>query len=106
MANLEYAILGHATFGHPNDFRQSIIYTNVKDTAKNYNFLKIFDLSNAIKVFPGESLYSIRKEINENVSYISFTVYSFANEKIPNVMEHLLARVLCLKNIYPKLRLL
>lgn len=81
MASLEYAILGHATFGHPNDFRQSVIFANVKDTAKNYNFLKIFDLSNAIKVFPGESLYCMRKEMNENVSYISFTIYSFANEK-------------------------
>lgn len=81
MANIEYAILGHATFGHPNDFRQSVIFTNVKDTANNYNFLKIYDLSNAIKVFPGDSLYSIRKEIIENVSYVSFTKYSFANEK-------------------------
>ena len=81
MNKVEYAILGHATFGHPNDFRQSIIFTNEPNKKSQFLSLKVFDLSQSIKVFPGNGIYSVRKESFNNIPFISFSKYSFAQEK-------------------------
>jgi len=70
-------LFGFGTFGHPNDYRQSPFKFDKEEIAKN---IKIFDLSNAIKVFPGSTLYSIRKENIEGFSSISYAIYTFANE--------------------------
>ncbi|MDI9338190.1 MAG: hypothetical protein QM539_07175 [Alphaproteobacteria bacterium] len=68
---------GFATFGHPNDFRQSLFYRSNKEIAKN---LKIYDLTNAIKVFPNSKLYSIRKEMIGGYKGVSYTIYTYAQE--------------------------
>jgi hypothetical protein len=70
-------LYGFATFGHPNDYRQSAFKFDKKEIAKN---VRIFDLPNAIKVFPNSTLYSIRKESIGGVSGISYAIYTFANE--------------------------
>ena len=70
-------LYGFATFGHPNDYRQSAFKFDRKEIAKN---VKIFDLPNAIKVFPNSTLYSIRKESIAGVSGVSYAIYTFANE--------------------------
>lgn len=70
-------LYGFATFGHPNDYRQSAFVFDKKEIAKN---VKIFDLTNAIKVFPNSILYSIRKENIGGAKGISYSIYSFANE--------------------------
>lgn len=70
-------LYGFATFGHPNDYRQSAFVFDKKEIAKN---VKIFDLTNAIKVFPNSILYSIRKENIGGTKGISYSIYSFANE--------------------------
>jgi hypothetical protein len=70
-------LYGFATFGHPNDYRQSAFKLDNKEIAKN---VKIFDLPNAIKVFPNSTLYSIRKENIGGVAGISYSIYTFANE--------------------------
>ncbi len=70
-------LYGFATFGHPNDYRQSpFIYDN-ESIAKN---VKIFDLPNAIKIFPNSTLYAIRKENINGIFGISYSIYTFANE--------------------------
>jgi hypothetical protein len=81
MNKVEYAIIGHATFGHPNDFRQSLIFTNEPNKKSQFSSLKVFDLSQSIKVFPGNGIYSVRKENYNNIPFISFSKYSFAQEK-------------------------
>jgi hypothetical protein len=70
-------LYGFATFGHPNDYRQSAFKFDKKEIAKN---VKIFDLPNAIKVFPNSTLYSIRKESIGGFSGVSYAIYTFANE--------------------------
>ena len=68
---------GFATFGHPNDFRQSLFYRSNKEIANNF---KIYDLTNAIKVFPNSKLYSIRKEMIGSYKGVSYTIYTYAQE--------------------------
>jgi hypothetical protein len=70
-------LYGFATFGHPNDYRQSAFKLDNKEIAKN---VKIFDLPNAIKVFPNTTLYSIRKENIGGFAGVSYAIYTFANE--------------------------
>jgi len=70
-------LYGFATFGHPNDYRQSPFVLDNKEIAKN---VKIFDLPNAIKVFPSSTLYSIRKENIGGFACVSYAIYTFANE--------------------------
>jgi hypothetical protein len=70
-------LYGFATFGHPNDYRQSPFKFDKKEIAKN---VKIFDLPNAIKVFPNSTLYSIRKENIGRLNGVSYAIYTFANE--------------------------
>ena len=78
MENINCYIFAFATFGHPNDFRQTPFKYSNPDIAKQ---IKVFDLSNAIKVFPETTIYSIRKEIIENSKLISYSIYSFAQEQ-------------------------
>jgi hypothetical protein len=67
-----------ATFGHPNDFRQSAVKHSNIEVAKK---IKVFDLTNAIKVFPQSVIYSIRKEKVENSNLIAYSIYSYAQEQ-------------------------
>ncbi len=75
------SLIAFGTFGNPNGFTHSIFIgdPNLK------NSLKTFDLNtNAIKLFQGEKLYSIRKENISNKTYISYSVYQYAKEPNSN----------------------
>lgn len=78
MENTNCYIFAFATFGHPNDFRQTPFKYGNPDIAKQ---VKVFDLSNAIKVFPNSTIYSIRKESISSSKLISYSIYSFAQEQ-------------------------
>lgn len=78
MENTNCYIFAFATFGHPYDFRQTPIKQGDPHIAEQ---VKVFDLSNAIKVFPNSTIYSIRKEIIRNSKLISYSIYSFAQEQ-------------------------
>jgi hypothetical protein len=78
MENTSCYVFAFATFGHPNDFRQTPFKYNNPDVAKQ---IKVFDLSNAIKVFPNSTIYSIRKERIGNSKLISYSIYTFAQEQ-------------------------
>lgn len=78
MENTNCYIFAFATFGHPNDFRQTPFKYGNPEIAK---LVKVFDLSNAIKVFPNSTIYSIRKESIRNSKLISYSIYSFAQEQ-------------------------
>jgi hypothetical protein len=78
MENTSCYIFAFATFGHPNDFRQTPFKYNNPDVGKQ---IKVFDLSNAIKVFPNSTIYSIRKERIGNSKLISYSIYTFAQEQ-------------------------
>ncbi len=71
-------VFAFATFGHPNDFRQSAFIYDEKSFAENIN---IFDLTNAIKVFPDSAIYAIRKELVNEVIAISYSIYTYAKEQ-------------------------
>lgn len=70
-------LFGFATFGHPNDYRQSPFKFDDESIAKN---VRIFDLSNAIKVFPDTTLFSIRKENTNGIPGVSYSIYTYAKE--------------------------
>lgn len=72
-------VFGYATFGTPNGFTQSCVYGN-KGLEK---VLKTFDLkTNAIQLIsPSDRIYSIRKESIQNISIVSYSVYTYAKEK-------------------------
>ncbi len=70
-------LFGFATFGHPNDYRQSPFKFDDESIAKN---VRIFDLSNAIKVFPDTTLFSIRKENINGIPGVSYSIYTYAKE--------------------------
>jgi hypothetical protein len=78
MENTNCYIYAFATFGHPNDFRQTPFKYGNPDIAKQ---VKVFDLSNAIKVFPNSTVYSIRKERIGSSRLISYSIYTFAQEQ-------------------------
>lgn len=78
MENTSCYIFAFATFGHPNDFRQTPFKFGNPEIAKQ---VKVFDLSNAIKVFPNSTIYSIRKESISNSKLIAYSIYSFAQEQ-------------------------
>jgi hypothetical protein len=78
MENTNCYIFAFATFGHPNDFRQTPFKYGNPEIAKQ---VKVFDLSNAIKVFPNSTIYSIRKESIRSSKLISYSIYSFAQEQ-------------------------
>lgn len=72
-------LLAFGTFGHPNDFRQTVFGT---DQNKIGGSVKTFDLNiNAIKIFPGGKLYALRKETINGLSIISYSVYTYAKER-------------------------
>jgi len=78
MQNTNCYIFAFATFGHPNDFRQTPFKYGNLEIARQ---VKVFDLSNAIKVFPNSTIYSIRKESIRSSKLISYSIYSFAQEQ-------------------------
>ena len=71
-------LIAFGTFGSPNGFRQSFFSGN-KEIEKS---IRTFDLnSNAIKVVSNSKLYSIRKEINNHIKGISYSLYTYAKEQ-------------------------
>jgi len=78
MENTNCYIFAFATFGHPNDFRQTPFQYSNPVVAKQ---IKVFDLSNAIKIFPNTTVYSIRKERIGNSNLISYSIYTYAQEQ-------------------------
>lgn len=78
MTNTNCYIFAFATFGHPNDFRQTPFQHSNPDIARQ---IKVFDLSNAIKVFPNSKIYSIRKERIGNSKLIAYSIYTYAQEQ-------------------------
>ena len=71
-------VFAFATFGHPNDFRQNCFLPEKRQSDIK---VKLFDLTNAIKIYPKSTLYSIRKENLNGVNIISYTIYTYAKEK-------------------------
>ena len=71
-------VFAFATFGHPNDFRQDCFLPEKRQSVIK---VKLFDLTNAIKIYPKSTLYSIRKEIINGLNVISYTIYTYAKEK-------------------------
>lgn len=71
-------VFAFATFGHPNDFRQNCFLPEKRQSDIK---VKLFDLTNAIKIYPKSTLYSIRKENVNGVNVISYTIYTYAKEK-------------------------
>lgn len=70
-------VYGFATFGHPNDFRQICFYPENRQSDIK---VKLFDLTNAVKVYPKSTLYSIRKENINGFNSISYSKYTFVKE--------------------------
>lgn len=74
-------LFAFGTFGNPNGFTHSIFLGN----PNLKNSLRTFDLNtNAIKLFEGDKLYSIRKENISDTTYISYSVYQYAKEPNSN----------------------
>jgi hypothetical protein len=71
-------VFAFATFGHPNDFRQNCFLPEKRQSDIK---VKLFDLTNAIKIYPKSTLYSIRKENVNGVNIVSYTIYTYAKEK-------------------------
>lgn len=71
-------VFAFATFGHPNDFRQNCFLPEKRQSDIK---VKLFDLTNAIKIYPKSTLYSIRKENVNGLNVISYTIYTYAKEK-------------------------
>lgn len=72
-------LLAFGTFGNPNGFRQSSFVGGNKNI---FTSIKTFDLNtNAIKLFPNNQLFSVRKEIVNGFNAISYSKYSFAKEQ-------------------------
>lgn len=70
-------LIAFGTFGTPHGFRQSSFLRN-----PHFLKLKTFDLNtNAIKLFPGNTVYSIRKEHVGGLNAIAYSVYSYAKER-------------------------
>lgn len=74
-----YFFSAFGTFGNPNGFRQSFFLGGNKAIAKE---IRTFDLkTDAIKLFPQTSVYSIRKDYAGGCNLISYSVYTFAKEQ-------------------------
>ncbi|SFI50687.1 hypothetical protein [Halpernia frigidisoli] len=72
-------LIAFGTFGNPNGFRQSPFIAKDQTVFKS---IKTFDLNtNAIKLFPGNKLYSIRKETLNGSKTVAYSVYTFAKEQ-------------------------
>ena len=70
-------VFAFATFGNPNGFRQSAFIYDQESFVQNIN---VFDLTNAIKVFPNSIVYAIRKELVNGSNAISYCIYTYAKE--------------------------
>ncbi len=77
--NNKIRLIAFATCGNPYGFRQTLIGESYKTLAGQ---IKTFDLNtNAIKLFPGGKIYSIRKELVDGNCIVSYAIYSFAKEQ-------------------------
>lgn len=79
-------LVAFGTFGNPNGFRQTLLSANKQKQAEEHKELmrhiRTFDLNtNAIRVFPGSTVYSMRKETAGAQHVVSYTAYSFAKEQ-------------------------
>lgn len=73
-----FNLFAFGTFGNPNGFKQTLVLGN-SDLARR---ISTFDLNtNAIMLFPGGSVFGIRKEIINDQVIISYSVYTYAKEK-------------------------
>ncbi|MDM1555832.1 MULTISPECIES: hypothetical protein [Chryseobacterium] len=74
-----YFFSAFGTFGNPNGFRQSFFLGGNQNIAKE---IRTFDLkTDAIKLFPQSTIYSIRKDYAGGSNLISYAVYTFAKEQ-------------------------
>ncbi|MFZ4929608.1 hypothetical protein [Chryseobacterium sp. Mn2064] len=74
-----YFFAAFGTFGNPNGFRQSFFLGGNPSIAKE---IRTFDLkTDAIKLLPQTSIYSIRKDYAGGSNLISYSVYTFAKEQ-------------------------
>lgn len=74
-----YFFSAFGTFGNPNGFRQSFFLGGNPAIAKE---IRTFDLkTDAIKLLPQTSIYSIRKDHAGGCNLISYSVYTFAKEQ-------------------------
>ncbi|MGS0748630.1 hypothetical protein [Halpernia sp. GG3] len=72
-------LLAFGTFGNPNGFRQSPF---IAEDPQFFKSIKTFDLNtNSIKLFPGNTLYAIRKEIVNGLKTVAYTIYTYAKEQ-------------------------
>lgn len=71
-------VFAFATFGHPNDFRQTAFLFDQKSFVQR---IELFDLPPAIKVLPDSTIYSIRKDHGNGLAAISYCIYTFAKEQ-------------------------
>ncbi|TLX24360.1 hypothetical protein FE904_16965 [Chryseobacterium indologenes] len=77
--NTTYFFSAFGTFGNPYGFRQSFFLGGNKAIATE---IRTYDLkTDAIKLFPQSSIYSIRKDIAGGCNLISYSVYKFAKEQ-------------------------
>lgn len=74
-----YFFSAFGTFGNPYGFRQSFFLGGNRNIAKE---IRTYDLkTDAIKLFPQSSIYSIRKDFAGDCNLISYAVYKFAKEQ-------------------------
>lgn len=74
-----YFFSAFGTFGNPNGFRQSFFLGGNRAII---NEIRTFDLkTDAIKLFPQSSIYSIRKDYAGGQNLISYSIYTFAKEQ-------------------------
>ncbi|KAB1230816.1 hypothetical protein [Chryseobacterium viscerum] len=74
-----YFFSAFGTFGNPNGFRQSFFLGASREIARE---IRTFDLkTDAIKLFPQSSIYSVRKDYAGGCNLISYSVYTFAKEQ-------------------------
>ncbi len=66
-------LIAFGTFGNPNGFTQTFF-------AGNPLSVKTFDIRGSVLIYPGSTLYSIRKEYRDGSFMISYAVYTFAKE--------------------------
>ncbi|AZA84438.1 hypothetical protein C1637_06235 [Chryseobacterium lactis] len=77
--NSTYFFSAFGTFGNPYGFRQSFFLGGSSSVAKE---IRTYDLkTDAIKLFPETSIYSMRKDFAGGSNLISYAVYKFAKEQ-------------------------
>lgn len=78
-----YNLIAFGTFGNPNGFKQTFFIDDQNPSDLNLSkSINTFDLNtNAIKLFPSATIYSIRKESTNGLNLLSYSSYSFAKEQ-------------------------